>query len=145
MLSSCSKENNGIEPKIFVEIGYQIFIEDADGHNLLDPNVVGSYKHGDIELTKDQTNGGKIKDNYLLEVDGKYFLDMWGGGTGKKESEVGEISYGTLYLKLSESIVDTIYSETILTKEGNTLLSKVEYNSKLVYTSGDSMFFTIIK
>lgn len=129
-----------------VDVGFQIFLYNQQGQNLLDPNINESYDHSEINLYYDSSLSDKTNDPFIYQssIDDAFFLDLFGGGAKEKKIGDDRIKYGTKYLQLNDSTVDTIYSESIYKGE-SLLLNKVVYNSEEVFNIGDSRAITITK
>jgi hypothetical protein len=147
MAFACDKNNNetSSNSKIYnVDIDYQVFLKNSLGQNLLNPDVEGSYKHSEIMLYEDSLLSNKINDSILFNSDGNFFLRLFGGGSEELIYNTERIKYGTRYLKLNSSTIDTIYSETIYIGQ-SLLLNKVMYNSVVIFNLGDYRALTVIK
>ncbi len=146
---SCSKSNemnNSEKNYENVDLMYQIFIKNSKGENLLNPDVDGSYKVSEVKLFRDAQLSDIVIDTFI-ELDDKYgyFLNLYGGGGNLKKENDNTFNYGTLYLQLNSTTIDTIYSQSIY-GENSILLHKVIYNSEVVFNNTwDDRTITIIK
>ncbi len=146
MTCSCDKTDGNADSKSAenISIDFQIILENSSGDNLLDPSKNGSFSHSEIKLFRDSLLTNEVTDTFIQSSSGIFFLDLSGGGKKELIRENSQIKYGTLYLQLNSTTVDTIYSESIYKGE-SLLLNKVLYNSKEVYSLGDNRAITVIK
>jgi len=143
---SCNKEENNLntDERMNIDVGYQLFLKNSNGDNLLDPLNNISFKHSEIKLYEDAKLNIEIQDSLVYKSPDGYFLHLFGGGEKEMSKNDENIKYGTSYLKLNSTTIDTIYSESIYKNEG-LVLNKVIYNSILVYNFGDDRAIIIIK
>lgn len=146
VLLSCNKHNTPIDsdPAQNISVSFQLVFENADGENLLHPETVGNYKHSEIKLYRDSLLTNEVLDTCIQYSNNIYFLNLFGGGSNEIVRGNDRIRYGTLYLQLNSSTVDTIYSETKYSGQ-SLLLYKVFYNSVLIHSIGESRAITVVK
>lgn len=147
VIFSCSlkeKEITNSNEVVNIDLSWQLFIKNKQGENLLNKKSKNGFKHSDIKLYEDKLLHNEITDNILHEIDGVFFIELYAGGRNEKTTSNGKVKFGTLYLRLNNSITDTIYSESIY--NGNSItLHKIIYNSSLVYKRGEDRKVEIIK
>ena len=143
---SCNSNDNSISNKNYeaenIDVGFYLIFLDKDGNNLLDTNSDKHYNYEDIKLVYGKYTF-ELTNNKELRLSG-YSLVLSGNVDGYIEEKDSTIQYGTCYLYLSPTDIDTIYTEAT-DYHPNVYLSKVVYNSELVYELGDDRHLTIVK
>ena len=132
------------KPTAYVNINIDIAYKDKVGNDLLDSTKKVHFSTKDITIYN-MENGKKVKvDKPKMDYPNNHFMYI-DDATGANHLRVF-LEAETVLIKLNATTTDTIKSEIKKTK-GNTHLTKVWYNGKLVWELGKdvSQVITIIK
>ncbi len=131
----CDKENTKQLDANFSTY-FEFSIQDSEGRDLLDPNIEGSFDHGQIKFYNIIEGNEKLLDdntnlNFITNERGYYTLHC---NTNKD----------TCYIRLSKTIIDTI---TTKWESGSNYFynTMMWYNGKLLWEKSKNEFPIVIK
>jgi hypothetical protein len=140
VLISCHKETP--ENKVIVDTVNWIILKNKAGDNLLDPNVPNHYENNKIYVFKLDSDRKEIvlQNNKVMSLpEMAYFISIVEYGI-----EDAKVNQTTVYLKLSQSEIDTINIEYKI-DNGNLYNTKLWYNGVLRWTRENDIPIEIIK
>jgi len=134
MVTSCSKENTTSQ-NTFVGTVFEFSIQNEQGDDLLNPDVFGSYKHDDLEVYCLNNESKKLlanneSPNFISQERGFFTLFI-------------NLVNDSTYLKLSDSITDTIISETRF-GDNYQYTTKIFLNDDLIWKKEDETSLIVI-
>lgn len=127
----CNKDDSSSK-KIFIDTHFEFSIQDSEGNDLLNPDMLNYFVHDEIKVFDFENNEKKILDdngnpNFISNERGYYTIHV-----NTKSSVFDSESNGEFFtlLQLSNNIVDTIKTEW-KSDNGNFYNTRMWYNNKL--------------
>lgn len=149
MMLSCSNkdQNNQVVPIANFDTSIFFFLQNEVGEDLLDPTHPNGYDHSEVKVYQDVDLMHDITSTFLLNGEESiiYGPNEIGSATGyvitlfgKMSNEIAEDLFeNVLYLKLSDTDVDTLYFEVTSTRNG-AYVSKFKFNEKVIFKDSES-------